>query len=216
METIKRLFGNVLFLWVLLGALVLFTLVGWLKGPKDRGLEETHALQEQLTRMRAADQKLIDSLRAAGQTASVNGAIVAGRAAQQLVAANRQKVRTEALVKKAESVPLTPADTTARLWKDAYDARTIEVDTLRQALASKDSAYREATRSANLFRLAADTSEGRRRSLEKVNADLAAYVKKAERGCRFLFISCPTRTQSAIAGVAIGAATLLVLESHKP
>lgn len=217
MKALLKMFaGNVLFLWVLVAGLVVFMLVGRLSKRPSALEDQTRALQTILASTRASDQRLIDSLRGTAALASRNGAIASGKANQLLEAADRQKMRIETLVLRAKARPLTPVDTVAQLWKDAYDARTVEADTLRQALASKDSAYREATRSANLFRLAVDTSDGRRRSLEAVNADLAAAVKKSERGCRFLFIPCPTRTQTAVAGIVVGAATMLALESRKP
>lgn len=87
----------------------------------------------------------------------------------------------------------------AILWRQAYDARTVEADTLRLAVAQKDSAlrYERDARVGLSLLYGADTL--RRVAVERVNADLVKAIKRLEQPCRIIGpIPCPSRTVTAI------------------
>lgn len=106
-------------------------------------------------------------------------------------------------------------DSSGVRWRLAYEASAAEADSLRRAnLIRQDSV--EAKQRAALFDLhvALDSSEARKARLEVVNNSLGKAVEKAERGCRILLWSCPTRMQAAIGGSVVGLATGLYLTNR--
>lgn len=176
-----------------------------------------HIINDSLRRTKQADQFLIDSLRTAGLVQSAQGARAASRARASEARAASIGARADAAASRARSGDSTASDSLATAWHLAYDLRTAERDTLLTALASKDSAYRAASVSANDFRLAVVASDTRRVAVEGLNDGLIKALEKAERGCRILWsVPCPSRTVSAVLGATAVSVAVVVVQTRRP
>lgn len=198
-----------------LGALLLvwFVIHYWHRDPSIV-TPAVHATIDSLKATKKPAEAVIDSLAVAGLTHSVTGASAAGRARVSEAKAAATGARADTAAARARRTDSTP-DSLAAAWKEAYELRTAERDTLLVALAQKDSAYRGAAASANDFRLALTNSEQRRQAVENLNSSLQTAVAKAERGCRVMWtIPCPSRPVSFVLGAVGGAAAIVVLHNR--
>jgi hypothetical protein len=115
-------------------------------------------------------------------------------------AADQSRARAQIAEHRADSIAAIAREhaDSALLWRQAYDARTTEADTLRKAVAQKDSALKsERSAFANLSILyAKDTT--RRLVIEGVNEGLKRDIAKLQQPCTvpgtFGKIPCPSRT----------------------
>jgi hypothetical protein len=129
--------------------------------------------------------------------------------------AERSRASAVASGKRADSlaaVARAHADS-ALLWRNAYEQRTMQADTLTRTVAEKDSALtaehaaflHEQDARIGLGRLfGADTL--RRLAIEKVNKGLEDDIKKLQQPCRIVGpIPCPSRTVVGLLSATLGA-----------
>lgn len=223
MNLLKLLVRNVALLWLLIVALLALL---WVVHRRAPGPLVPPAVQKTLDSLRATrdhDASAIAILRAWADSARTASDSAQGRARVYEGAASRIGSRADTYAAEArKSDPTQPggssephtvahADSTARLWKAAYEERTYERDTLLLALKAQQRATLDAQIAADKFRLGLDASEARRRALESLNDGLADALSKANRGCRVLWMKCPSREAAAIGGVIVGGITTAIL-----
>jgi PBP1b-binding outer membrane lipoprotein LpoB len=144
------------------------------------------------------------------------------RAAAVDRAANQTVARAQVAEHRADSLAAVAQQhsDSAILWHNAYDARTVEADTLRKAVAQKDSAFQaERLAFVNLSALyGADTL--RRIATEKVNLGLQNDIKKLQQPCTvpgtFGKIPCPSRTVTLVLTAAAVEGIHIAAKSAKP
>lgn len=138
----------------------------------------------------------------------------AGRAQGQVAASARERALADSLTRVAADAK--DAADSATHYRLALEARTAERDRLLAAHAEDSTALVEAHAANGRLRASLDTAEDRRAALERQNRDLAKAIKQAEKGCRVAFglISCPTRTEAFLAGVAGGAILDAVIQHN--
>lgn len=208
----RRLLSNIVFLYILLGALALLLVLSFLRKPTPIIAPADRVTLDSLTRLREGDQHIIDSLRSSALTHSTAGASAAGRARASEATASAIRTRADTAASRALRTDPAASDSLAAAWRQAYTLRTEERDTLLVALAQKDSAYRNASSAANDNRLALTKLTDRNDAVEKLNSSLATALTKAERGCRVLWtVPCPSRKVTLIGGVVLGAAGYIAL-----
>lgn len=155
---------------------------------------------------RAVDTAEVNRL-AGEQALAKTRELAAGRARKTLEdSAAHEHHRADSLAAIAAQVQ-TSADSSAQAWRHAYESRTREADELRRSL---DSAKAE-TQHADVQVAKADTTAAvdlrhavRADSLTHTLIDVASQGDR----CKVLWvINCPSRTESAVAGAVVGAAT---------
>lgn len=154
-----------------------------------------------------------DSLQAAGRLAVVHDTVVSvvyrTKVVQVLGHADSAHVRADSLA----TVAATATDSAAIRWHRAYDARTMEADSLRRAVALSDSAWQHERDAYTGMRLLYANDTLRRVATEKVNKDLVTAIGKLQQPCRLLpFIPCPSRLVTAIGAATIGAVAVYELK----
>jgi hypothetical protein len=100
-------------------------------------------------------------------------------------------------------------------WKSAYDARTVEADTLRHALSlsfAAESTEHQARLSADLR---ATNAEQRLTALNDLSSRLAIDLQRATE-CKFLWMHCPSRKAVAITTFIGGVVADRFVPSRKP
>lgn len=213
--TATKLASSVAFLWILIAALGALAVYAAVRPRASTPLipKATQDLIDSLARTHAADRRSLDSLRAKASDAQTAGTqrIEQGRAVVARSTVDRHLA--DSLAERARKSALS-ADSVAQaaeLYRLAYEARTREADSLRKAFALADSAHRADSLAIALLRGVDVISAQRQAKIEELNAQLQDVAKKAERGCRVLWLSCPTRTTTlvvgAAGGVVLGAAT---------
>jgi hypothetical protein len=98
-------------------------------------------------------------------------------------------------------------------WRAAYDARTEEADTLRRAIAQRDTAFDFEHRARLDADQRADILTHRLTVSEDLNTRLADDVRRAAE-CRWLWFKCPSRMRVAVVAGAVGATVGAVALSH--
>lgn len=154
---------------------------------------------------------------AAVATAAKDSAVRAARRAD--VAAAVQHRRADSLAAIATAADLiaqqspTQPDSTGIKWHNAYDARTLEADSLRAAGAEKDAALQALAVARAVTDSARARAEMRAARADAVIASAVAVVRASDPPCRVAhFFGCPSRTASLIGGGLLGAAA--VVASH--
>lgn len=167
---------------------------------------------DSLTTTAERDRSVRDSLTRAVAVREAIAASATERARGREAAARLARALADPLAGEAARID-SSAGVVVEAWRRAYDARTLEADSLRVALREQEAA-------ADLFRQAAldlraelgRTAERLAHS-ERVNRDLAAAVERAGR-CRVLLgIPCPSRGQAFVGGLLVGG-TLVVLAAR--
>jgi hypothetical protein len=223
MNPLRLLVRNVALLWLVIVALLALL---WVVHRRQPAPLIPPAVQKSLDSLRATkahDDSTIHALRAWGDAAITKGDSAASRARVYEAAAARIGSRADAYANEARrtdpaAIPGAPpgtshADSTALLWKMAYEERTYERDTLALALKASQAAADANRVAADRFRQGLDESENRRTALEHLNVGLADALTKASRGCRVLWMPCPSRTAAAITGAVIGAVSVTAIAS---
>jgi hypothetical protein len=107
------------------------------------------------------------------------------------------------------------ASDAALRWQEAYTKRSLESDTLRRALFVAVAAQEQerqariaADQRANLLQSRLDVSEN-------LNTRLAQDINRAVE-CKFLWMRCPSRKATMVAGVVIGVAATYAIEARRP
>ena len=221
MNLLKLLVRNVALLWLLIVALLALLWVVHRRTPPPLIPPAVQKTLDSLRATKDADDSTITALRAWGDSARARGDSAASRARVYEAAAARigGKADTYATEARKSDPPQSPgtehsvahADSVARLWKMAYEERTYERDTLLKALKEQKDATLGADVAADKFRVALGYSEDRRLAVEALNTGLADALAKAERGCRVLWMKCPSREAAAITGVIVGGITVALL-----
>lgn len=223
MNLLKLLVRNVALLWLLIIALLALLWVVHRHAPAPVIPPAVQKTLDSLRATKAEDDSTIEVLRAWGDSARDLSDSAASRARVYEGAAGRIGSRADTLAAEArKSDPTKPggstptiehADSVAKLWEMAYKERTYERDTLLLALKAQKQATLDAQVAAEKFRLGLDDSENRRHALEHLNDGLADALAKADRGCRVLWMKCPSRQAAAIGGVIVGGITTAILAS---
>lgn len=223
MNLLKLLVRNVALLWLLIVALLALLWVVHRRPPAPLIPPAVQKTLDSLRATKAHDDSTIEVLRAWGDSARDLSGRAAERARTYEGAASRIGSRADTLAAEArKSDPTQPsgapvsvahADSTAKLWEAAYRERTYERDTLLLALKQQKQATLDAQVAADKFRLGLDESEHRRDALEGLNAGLADALTKANRGCRVLWMKCPSREAAAITGVIVGGIATAILNA---
>lgn len=191
---------------VIAGALAIGLVFKSCQGPDDSGKipEKLERKLDSLAVTAPAHQDRQDSI----IRVIVVDTIAARRHAAAASAAKRDaegsRQRADELARQASA----EADS-ARLWRQAYEARTEEAAGLRVSLAQTDSALaaEKSARAAALVGWRSETS--RRMALEDANQGLRAAIARLEKPCRIVGpIPCPNRTVSFVAGVTLGVVAL--------
>lgn len=218
MTIFKLLVRNVALLWLLIVALLALLWVVHRRTPAPLIPPSVQKTLDSLRATKAHDDSTIHALKAWGDSAVTAGDSAASRARAYETAAGRIGSRADTYANEARKLDPTQspgslpreayADSTAKLWEMAYRERTYERDTLVLALKSSQQAADSNRVAADRFRQALDESERRRQALEHVNDGLADALTKAQRGCRVLWMSCPSRKAAAITGVIVGGITV--------
>lgn len=98
----------------------------------------------------------------------------------------------------------------AHVWHAAYDARTMEADTLRKALVESRDAVETERRARLLADTRANAATQRLTVTEDLNAKLANDIRSASE-CKFLWMRCPSRPAVLAAGALVGAGAMYAL-----
>jgi hypothetical protein len=204
---------------VLLGAALLAALLGvlFLKdcgGRRDDApllADSVRALSDSLARSDSAHRAREAELRRRAAIDSARAAAAESHAARLRQSARAEGVRADGLAAQAARA-LSLADS-AVLWMRAYEARTVERDTLLVAMDSLGVALTAERASGVLLRAAADTASARVVALERSSRELRAAVAEAERrlargDCQIpvLGVRCPSRRVVFVVGVGLGLA----------
>lgn len=204
--TVPKVLTNVVFLWIIIGAVIVLGLVGTCHRKADSAIPPK--VQKELDSLRSTAPRYAherDSLKALSADATK-------RADAKVSAAHTTERGGEVEGQRADSsakmaAQAKTAQDSAAAWRMAYEARTRERDSLVVANAALDSAQRERELARLVIAEALAASEARRERSEKLNADLEAAVKKAAQGCRVLWVAkCPSRTVVGVVGFVAGAA----------
>lgn len=195
--------------WVLAGVLLVAFLMTC--GDSDEGgilSEETEAELERLRADSAAYATRVDSLEQLAR-ASIDTSLLREESAR----ATHRRADTHGRDADAARVAVIRAATLSDsldLWRVAYEERSQEVNALRMAFDTLNSALILARRSAELERERASEAEERASALQALNARILDDVRQAEEGCKVLgFIPCPSRKAAFAVGVAVGAGAAL-------
>lgn len=164
--------------------------------PGDKLSPEAKQIIRTLDSTAASWQREVDSLRHAVVHDTVRAVVFRTSEAKSVASAAAIERRADSLAKVA---------VTADQWHGAYDARSLEADTLKVALSKADSvagAERDARVKLGVL-YGADTT--RRILVERLNADLRTTIDQLEKPCRILWkLGCPSRTSTAGAGILLG------------
>lgn len=208
--TATKLATSVSFLWIVIAALGALALLATFRRPPAPLIPpETRALIDSLRATKQRDASTIDSLRSSSAKAQARGQGAIETARGVVTRSTVDRYLADSLAVQALKTDSTAKQ--AELYRLAYQARSREADSLRRAFALADSAHRSDSLAIALLKGAAVVSDARAVKLEQLNAQLEDVAKKAERGCRVLWMRCPSRTEAAIGGVVVGAATREVI-----
>lgn len=218
-----KLVRNVALLWLLIACLLALLWVVHRRTPPPLIPPAVQKTLDSLRATKEADDSTIAALRAWADSALTRGDSARSRARVYEGAAARIGAKADTYANEArKSDPaqspgtehsVAHADSVARLWKMAYEERTYERDTLLKALKEQKDATLGAEVAADKYRTALGYSETRRAALETLNTGLAEALTKAERGCRVLWMKCPSREAAAITGVIVGGITVALLSA---
>lgn len=126
-------------------------------------------------------------------------------ALEQIAGAERSRADSlRALV----SLSLTASDSAAQL-QAAYEARSLEADSLLATITIQHDEIAQATRRGDSLDVALQVTTRRAARADSVIAAAVAVVRASAAPCRVArFISCPSRTVSVLAGAVLGVVAL--------
>lgn len=170
-----------------------------------------------------ATQHTLDSLRATAETAArsrdsaltviKHDTLIAVRVERRV---DTLRVRDTVLQRRVDSLAVIAAahPDSAPLWRSAYDAARVQIDTLHAALAAADTAIVH-ERAARITAQDLYANTARRLTVtEQANAQLEAALKRAVPACKVLgLIPCPNRTVAFVAGGILGVAGSILVTS---
>lgn len=198
----------------LMGLVIVVLVVGYMlkscNSPKDNTPKLPPAVVrtiDSLDRTKPEFDRSQDSLRHALERDTI-------RANAYKVAADAFSGRIRAARRLADSLAGQARTTNApdSGWRRAYEERTVEAEGLRSSLAQTDSAYRSERDARITLGAAYGADTLRRIAVEKLNAGLRKAIDDLERPCKFArFISCPSRTTTAVVSAIVGAGSMYVV-----
>lgn len=207
--TAARLASSVPFLWVVCGAMTFLAIGLMFRRSQPTVLIPPEVRQEidSLKASGARDRATLDSLKTFGVAAQERGQVGAGHAEVIVTRSRVDAHRADSLAVEARKLAMS-ADSAARtadLYRQAYESRTLEAEELQRAVDTLIAAHKSDSTAIALFKGGLLISQQRVAGLEHLNAELQDVVKKAEKGCRVLWMPCPSRTTVFIVGGTIGA-----------
>lgn len=166
---------------------------------------------EKADRARVDSQVIAATLEASA--AQQRQAVATARADAIERIATKLSLYADSLAKRAANAR-TAADS-AHYYREAYQVRTDERDSLQHELAAKDSATAAADDRAAAFRHGLIVSDSARQRADSVIDAVVDAAKQAE--CRvpltFGLLKCMSRTKAAIVGAAIGVGGTLTVQA---
>jgi hypothetical protein len=205
----RRFLTNVVFLWLVIAGVSVLAVYAAVR-PRSSGTLVSPELRKQIDELNATktrDARSIDSLKREASAYQERGTV---RIEHASAAKTQSKVHAglaDSLAAEARRIEIG-ADSLARSalnFRLAYEERTLEAADLKRGLDSALAAHRDDSTAIALLRGTLVILQQRSTKLEETNAGLQAAIARAEKGCRVLWLKCPSRKTVAVVGVTVGA-----------
>jgi hypothetical protein len=206
---------NIVVLYTIIGALAVLLALSLLRrSAKPLVDPATAALIDSLQQTHQADSVRIDlaTARAAALSRAADSAIARARAIEArggVVGSRASVVASAARSVDSSAKPGTAVrpDSSARLWKEAYELRSAEVDSLHRAIALREQGDTNRVIARGIDTAVVSDLRARLARTEAANRGLEDAIKRANaRGHLFgiSWLPYPTRTEAAIGGTVAG------------